>query len=207
MSRLPRFNSKIKRYDRNYSNTLLAKTISSKLSFNNRIFFNVNFRGARLRKFKLTNCNFILCDFSGTIMNKGKFTNVTFKKCVFFASVLRNSVFNNCKFQNCFFINMRKDFISNCEIENCFNYNYYDLSIPSESNYELDFTREYHIFQKNRLFHIKGGKINKATVFIILKYMTYSVFIKKLKKLCENNSQRKIFTTMRLLEILQETRY
>ncbi|MFY1026505.1 pentapeptide repeat-containing protein [Actinobacillus seminis] len=207
MSRLPRYNSKIRKYDRNYSNILLAKTISSKLSFNNRTFFNVNFRGARLRKFKLTNCNFILCDFSGTIMNKGKFTNVIFKKCVFCASILRGSIFKNCKFQECFFINMSEDIISNCEMENCLSYNYYDLTIPLEASHDFDFTKEYHIFQKNRLIHIKGGRVNKATIFIILQYMPYNVFIRKLKKLCENNLQRKIFTVMRLLEILQKTRY
>ena len=206
MPHLPRYNSKRKKYDRNYSNMLLARSISSNLSFNNRTFFNVNFRGARLRKFKLTNCNFILCDFSGTIMNKGKFTNVIFKKCVFYAPVLRDSVFKNCKFQDCFFVNMNENVLSNCEKEACLSYDHYDLTIPSESNLILEFTKEYRIFQKNRLIHIKGGKINKATIFILLQYMPYTVFVKKLRKLCENNLQGKIFTTMRLLEVLQKTR-
>ncbi len=140
-------------------------------------------------------------------MNKGKFTNVIFKKCVFHASVLRYSVFKNCKFQECFFININENIVSNCDKENCLSYNYYDLTIPSESNLIFEFTKEYRIFQKNRLIHIKGGKINKATIFIMLQYMPYTVFVKKLRKLCENNQQGKIFTTMRLLEVLQRTRY
>lgn len=106
-----------------------------------------------------------------------------------------------------FFVNMNENVLSNCEKEACLSYDYYDLTIPSESNLILEFTKEYRIFQKNRLIHIKGGKINKATIFILLQYMPYAVFVKKLRKLCENNLQGKIFTTMRLLEVLQKTRY
>lgn len=53
MKKLPRHNNKYRNYDRNYANTILARTISSNLIFKKRTFFNVNFRGARLRRMKL----------------------------------------------------------------------------------------------------------------------------------------------------------
>lgn len=82
MSKLPRFHNKhIEK--RKYSNSLLAKSISSKVRFSNKTFFNVNLRGSRLRSCSFKNIKIVLSDFSGVILNKNRFTNVHFKSAYF----------------------------------------------------------------------------------------------------------------------------
>ncbi|MFW2720738.1 pentapeptide repeat-containing protein [Acinetobacter baumannii] len=104
MSKLPRFHNKhIEK--RKYSNSLLAKSISSKVRFSNKTFFNVNLRGSRLRSCSFKNIKIVLSDFSGVILNKNRFTNVHFKKCVFYAAIFRDCRFKNCTFEKCIFIN------------------------------------------------------------------------------------------------------
>ena len=204
MTKLPRYNYQNRKIKHNYSNTILAKSISSKLSFENNTFFNVNFRGVRLRSSKFSSCNFILCDFYGAILNKGKFENTVFKKCVFYASILRECKFLNCKFEKCIFINTPKDFEKNSITKDCHKYNYYDLCIPEMSQTDFNIYREAKVFQKNRLLHIKGGKINKATIFIALNFFTYDGFKKRLELAYEDNDIEKIFTTFKLIEVLQK---
>lgn len=205
MAHFPRYRSKSNKYDRNYSNKILAKTISSNLVFNNRTFFNVNFRGSRLRKIKFNSCKFILCDFYGVILNKGAFSNVFFRKCIFYASIFRDIKFKNCQFDNCIFINMNTQLLMDCKMVDCLEFSYYDLKILDDINFDFCFTRKYSIFQKNRILHLKGGRINLATVFLVLQYMSYEEFILKLKYLCEAGDLKNICTTMRFLEILKNT--
>lgn len=204
MSQLPRYNHKHSRIKHNYSNTMLSKSISSKAIFEGVTFFNVNFRGVRLRKSRFFNCSFILCDFYGAIYNKGKFENAFFKKCVFYASIFRNCRFEKCTFESCVFINMKNEFEKGNNLRNCDKYSYYDLSIPKEVQEELQIYRKLEVFQKNRLLYIKGGKLNKSTLFIALKYFSYSDFKRRLNLACEHESIEKTFTTFRLIELLQK---
>lgn len=201
--RLPRYPNKSKKYDHNYKNRVLAKSISSKLSFNTRIFLNVNFRGSRLRSMTFKSSKFILCDFSGVIFNKSRFKKTTFKKCVFYASIFRNAKFQDCKFEDCFFINTNRTPLAQCEFIRCSNYSYYDLIIPPTASMDLEFIKNNKIFKINRLLHLKGGKINNSTIFIITNYMNYQDFLKKLNILFEQDKLNKIYTTMKLLESLQ----
>lgn len=206
MRKLPRFNHKHKIIKHNYSNTLLSKSISSKLIFKNNTFFNVNFRGVRLRKSNFSDCSFILCDFSGAILNKANFKNTIFKKCVFYASVFRDCKFSNCKFDTCIFININDEALQNSSFVNCHQYSYYDLCIPETVQIDFVKYRESKLFQKNRLLHIKGGKINKATIFISLMFFTYEDFKRRLERLYSDNKSLSIFTTFKLVEILQKTK-
>ena len=105
MSKLPRFHNKhIEK--RKYSNSLLAKSISSKVRFSNKTFFNVNLRGSRLRSCSFKNIKIVLSDFSGVILNKNRFTNVNFKKCVFYDAIFRDCCFKNFTFYKCILKNI-----------------------------------------------------------------------------------------------------
>lgn len=194
---------KHRKYDRNYQNTILARTISARLLFEDRVFFNVNLRGARLRKIEIDSGKFILCDFPGAIFNKGKFRRVTFKKCVFVATIFRDCRFEDSTFEKCYFINTNvKELEPCCKFIDCHHYNHNGLRIPSDIDKKIEFTRARPIFQENRLLHIKGGKINKTTLFIILQKLRPNIFINNLQHLCEVGEIDKIYTTMRLLECL-----
>ena len=204
MRRLPRYNHKRRKINRSYSNTILARSISSGLKFDKKVFFNVNFRGVRLRRYILTDCKFVLCDLYGAVLNKGKFKNVLFKKCVFYASVFRDCKFIDCRFEECVFINSTNGFWQDSETINCNIYSYYDLSIPEEAQLDLNVYRPNKIFQKNRLLYIKGGKINKATIFIAMKFFVYEDFKKRLEIAVDNHHTKNIFTTFKLIEVLQK---
>lgn len=195
---------KHRRYNRDYINTILARTVSARLSFKDRRFINVNFRGARLREIKIYSSKFILCDFPGAIFNKGEFDGVTFKKCVFVATIFRDCKFKDSTFKKCYFINTNvKELDLGCKFIGCRHYHHNDLKIPPDIDKGIEFAREHRIFQVNRLLHIKGGKINKTTLYIILQKLKSTIFIKNLRHLCETGAIDGIYTTMRLLECLE----
>lgn len=206
MRKLPRYNHKRRKNNLSYSNNILAKSISSNLISDKKTFFNVNFRGVRLRKCKFTECKFILCDLYGAILNKGKFENVLFKKCVFYASVFKKCKFIGCTFEECVFINNSSGFFQDSNIINCREYSYYDLCVPTESQLDFVTYRSNKLFQKNRLLHIKGGKVNKATVFIAMSFFTYEDFKRRLEVVFENDNTKSVFTTFKLIEVLQKIR-
>lgn len=117
---------------------------------------------------------------------------------------LENVSIYKCTFEKCTFINTPKDFEKSSITIDCHRYSYYDLCIPEISQADFNIYREAKVFQKNRLLHIKGGKINKATIFIALNFFTYDDFKKRLKLAYEDNDTEKIFTTFKLIEVLQK---
>lgn len=202
MSKLPRFSQNNRKPRNNYSNVLLSKSISSKISFNNTMFFNVNLRGSRLKKCSFTNTNIFLSDLSGVILNNSKFKNVHFKKCVFYATIFRECKFINCKFDQCIFINMNTHEFSDSILRNCIESNFYQLKELKTSLGNLAEYKSIPILQKNRLLHLKGGKINKATFSILLsKFPEDKILLALSSIFLECTSRRpQILSTFKLLE-------
>ena len=200
MSKLPRFHNKhIEK--RKYSNSLLAKSISSKVRFSNKTFFNVNLRGSRLRSCSFKNIKIVLSDFSGVILNKNRFTNVHFEKCVFYAAIFRDCRFKNCTFEKCIFINTNTESLNHSILDCSKKYNFYEMKIPDDLKDQLTEYRNIPILQKNRLLHLKGGRINTATLFILLSKISKYKLLNGLKKIyIEEQSKVKILSTFKLLE-------
>ncbi|QNX87876.1 pentapeptide repeat-containing protein [Acinetobacter seifertii] len=202
MSKLPRFSKKNRKLRNNYSNLLLSKSISSKLSFNNTMFFNVNLRGSRLRKCSFNSTNIFLSDFSGVILNGSKFKNVHFKKCLFYAAIFRKCKFINCKFDQCVFINTNTQEFGESILKNCIETNFYQLKELQRCETSLAEYKSIPILQKNRLLHLKGGSINKATFSILLsKFSEENIFLAlSLIFLDDSYRKPKILSTFKLLE-------
>lgn len=77
------------------------------------------------------------------------------------------------------------------------------MSIPNDLELELIKYRSIISLQKNRLLHIKGGKLNIATLFITLSKMSKNKFLTKLNEFYfKINSKEKIFSTFRLIEVI-----
>lgn len=207
MSKLPRFPQKNRKIRNNYSNLLLSKSISSKISFNNTMFFNVNLRGSRLRKCSFNSTNIFLSDLSGVILNGSKFKNVHFKKCVFYATIFRKCKFINCKFDQCVFINTNTQAFSESILNNCIESNFYQLKELKNSIASLIAYKSIPILQRNRLLHLKGGKINKATFSILLSnFSEENVFLALSLIFLDNSYSRpKILSTFKLLEEIKMT--
>lgn len=207
MSKLPRFAKKNRKLRNNYSNLLLSKSISSKLSFNNTMFFNVNLRGSRLRKCSFNNTNIFLSDFSGVILNGSKFKNVHFKKCVFYATIFRKCKLINCKFDQCVFINTNTQEFTESILKNCIESNFYQLKELKTSITNLAEYKSIPILQKNRLLHLKGGNINKATFSILLSEFSEESILLALSLIFLDDSYRKpkILSTFKLLEEVKMT--
>ncbi|ENW53959.1 hypothetical protein F917_00276 [Acinetobacter baumannii NIPH 67] len=207
MSKLPRFSKKNRKLRNNYSNLLLSKSISSKLSFNNTMFFNVNLRGSRLRQCSFNSTNIFLSDFSGVILNGSKFKNVHFKKCLFYATIFRKCKFINCKFDQCVFINTNTQEFSESILKNCIESNFYQLKELQSCKTSLVEYKSIPILQKNRLLHLKGGNINKATFSILLsKFSEENIFLAlSLIFLDDSYRKPKILSTFKLLEEIKIT--
>ncbi len=207
MSKLPRFSKNNRNLRNNYSNLLLSKSISSKLSFNNTMFFNVNLRGSRLRKCSFNTTNIFLSDFSGVILNGSKFKNVHFKKCVFYATIFRKCKFINCKFDQCIFINTNTQEFTESILSNCIESNFYQLKELKTSIADLSEYKSIPILQKNRLLHLKGGKINKATFSILLSEFSEENILLALSLIFfdDSYSKPKILSTFKLLEVIKMT--
>lgn len=207
MSKLPRFSKRNKKLRNNYSNLLLSKSISSKIAFNNTIFFNVNLRGSRLRKCSFNNTNIFLSDLSGVILNGSKFKNVHFKKCVFYATIFRKCKFINCKFDQCIFINTNTNEFSESILSNCIETNFYKLKELKTSTTNLAEYKSIPILQRNRLLHLKGGSINKATFSILLSKFSEESILLALSLIFLDDSYRKpkILSTFKLLEEIKMT--
>jgi uncharacterized protein YjbI with pentapeptide repeats len=171
------------------------------------MFFNVNLRGSRLRKCSFNNTNIFLSDFSGVILNGSKFKNVHFKKCVFYAAIFRKCKFINCKFDQCVFINTNTQEFTESILRNCIESNFYQLKELKTSITNLAEYKSIPILQKNRLLHLKGGNINKATFSILLSKFSEESILLALSLIFLDDSYRKpkILSTFKLLEEIKMT--
>ncbi|MFW2719769.1 hypothetical protein [Acinetobacter baumannii] len=80
-------------------------------------------------------------------------------------------------------------------------YNFYEMKIPDDLKDQLTEYRNIPILQKNRLLHLKGGRINTATLFILLSKISKYKLLNGLKKIyIEEQSKVKILSTFKLLE-------
>ncbi|WP_077935079.1 pentapeptide repeat-containing protein, partial [Acinetobacter baumannii] len=149
MSKLPRFHNKHIEKRKN-SNSILAKSISSKVRFSNKTFFNVILRGSRLRSFSFKNIKIFLSDFSGVILNKNRLSIVHFKKCVFYASIFRDCRFKNCTLKKSIFINTNTESMNHA-IQECYKkYSLYEMNIHDELKNILKEQKNIPILQTNR---------------------------------------------------------
>ncbi len=75
------------------------------------------------------------------------------------------------------------------------------MKIPDDLKDQLTEYRNIPILQKNRLLHLKGGRINTATLFILLSKISKYKLLNGLKKIyIEEQSKVKILSTFKLLE-------
>lgn len=206
MTKLPKFNSRFKNKKYNFTNRLLSKSISSKVVFKDILFFNTNLRGSRLRGCIFKNTRIYLSDFSGVILNKNRFKDVHFKKCVFYATIFRQCRFTDCIFEQCIFINTDTLGFQEYIRPNCKQYSYYQLITDECLEKEISMYKNILPLQKNRLLHIRGGKVNKATFFILLNKMDKSKLLDGLSKIyLEKENPPSIYSTFKLFEELQKT--
>jgi len=75
------------------------------------------------------------------------------------------------------------------------------MKIPDDLKDQLTEYRNIPILQKNRLLHLKGGRINTATLFILLSQISKYKLLDGLNKIyIQEQNKVKILSTFKLLE-------
>ena len=205
LSLLPKYLNPRKVSSHNFINRVYSKSLCLKINFSELLFSYVNLRGARFNACKFNSTKFTCVDFNGTIFKRAKFRNTEFKKCLFYGTIFKDCDFNNCIFRDCVFINTD---VSNAGVQtgrNIVLHNQPDVYFSHKMLEVIDFYKGNKILTTSRILHIKGGKINKATFYVINKRVTdENKIIFGLDKAFSGKGKNKIpHTSHSLMEVIE----
>lgn len=155
-------------------------------------FCDTNFNYASLRGAKMKYCNFsgasfVGTEFVGTNLRGSNFCNAHFEDAIFNATVLDNTIFKNATFQNCYFINTGIG-KAKCFPENSSGITFFSL-YPATENFSekliqiVESLRENDIIRRSHTLHLKGGKINTLSLFILIQSFSEEDLIARLPKI------------------------
>jgi hypothetical protein len=203
---LSRLNIFYKRSYKNIKNKFYSKALCYKAVFNERKFYNVNFKGAILSTCSFKKATFTNVEFLGTNLKKSNFTNAKFKDCTFSATLMKDTNFKNAEFENCIFVNTNTQKAKNLKIDSSKNILLSGHKLP-EIDYELlelFNTLKFHPKLHNtRVLHLKSGKLNSLTLYILLSTMSQEECKRKLYSL-ESKLNTPVITAYQLSKILQD---
>lgn len=159
------------------------------------IFKNVKYTGSNI-----TNCNFrnskvIGVDYINTNLKNSKFKNARLENVVFYSANLKGTDFLNVTFQNVYFINTNTSVAKNLNTKQSgikilkgdppIKIDKY-LVFNIEKLMEIDkISKNYVLTTKNS----KGMKINKWTVYLLMKHFSKNELIKFFKKMYQSNNK------------------
>lgn len=204
---LPKFSNPLKANNINYCNRVYSKSICLKINFSNKLFLNANLRGSKFKNCKFNSAKFICIDFNGVIFKKAKFVNVIFKKCLFYGTIFDDCSFLECNFENCVFINTNIEEIGIPENKNTILTYPPKISLSEQTLVEIERYKKIKKLSVSRLLHIKGGKLNNATFYVIHKKVTdEEKILSGLSKVFSNPESKQMpHTSHGLLEAIEKS--
>jgi len=202
---LSRLNIFYKRSYKNIKNKFYSKTLCYQAVFNERKFYNVNFKGAILSSCSFKKAIFINVEFLGTNLKKSNFTNAKFKDCTFSATLMKDANFKNAEFENCIFVNTNIQKAKNLKIDSIKNIFLSGHKLP-EIDYELldlfNALKFHPKLHNTRVLHLKSGKLNSLTLYIIFLSIDVEELKQKLYSL-KSKLDTQIITAYQLCKIIK----
>ncbi len=153
------------------TNKFYSKALCYKVRFPNVKFNNINFKGAILTYCSFKDASFTNVEFLGTNLKKSNFTGAVFKHCLFSAALLKGTNFKNCVFEDCLFVSTNLNTAKNLHLSdnNDFLTTHIMPDIDSALIELFNKFRFHEKLQNTRVLHLKKGKLNSLTVYMIIK--------------------------------------
>lgn len=205
LSRLAIFYKSKKAYP--IRNKFYSKAQCFRANFSEISIINVNFKGAILTSCNFKKTIFHQVSFLGSNLKKSNFTNAIFKNCIFSGALMEKCNFKDSTFENCIFVNTN---LSNSksliigENNKIFTKNPVP-TIDMETVALIDKFKTNPKISNYRVLHLRGGKINNLTLYVLLDRFGESNLKTRLKNL-NGALPRRIITAHDLCSALDKAR-
>lgn len=188
--------------ERNFINKDFNKSQSYQSSFSQSKFENTSFSATKFKFCGFYEAVFKFCDFTGALFRKGNLQRATFEGCIIRASQFEQCKLSGASFNNCLIIGTKiqsppADF-NNTKVLEC---------NPPESSFSIDLCEQVRLLKSNkfisksRVFHLKKGKLNTATLFFLLSSFDEENLTKLIPRL-DTEITRDFFTVSYVAKIL-----
>lgn len=176
--------------DKSQSNFMyknLEKTNSYHSNFQRAIFIYATLRGAKMKYCNFSGASFVGSEFVGTNFRGSNFSGAYFKNAIFWCTILDKTEFENAIFEDCYFIttgiSSARNFPADSTGITFFNSLPPIDSFSTELIHVVEEMRSNDIIRRSHTLHLKQGKINTLSLFILLKTFSEDDLIAKLPKL------------------------
>lgn len=182
-----------KNQDRQNSNFMykdFEKSDSYHSNFAHSNFNFVSFRAAKMKFCNFSQSTFIGSEFVGTNLRGSRFYNAYFKNTIFNATILDKTIFNGAKFEECYCLNtnttqLNKVLLNNRGIKFFDSYPKPDIFSSNLLNI-IEALRANAIIRRSCVLHLKEGKINTLSVYILTQHFSEDSLIAMLPMIAQN---------------------
>lgn len=190
--------------EKNFLNKDFNKSQPYHSNFSQSRFENTSFSATKFKFCGFYEAVFKFCDFTGALFRKGNLQRATFEGCIIRASQFEQCKLGGASFNNCLIIGTKIQSppagFHNTKVLEC---------SPPESSFSIDLREQVDLLKSNpfisksRVFHLKKGKLNTATLFFLLSHFD-EVTLTKLISGLDTEITKDFFTVSYVVRILTQ---
>ena len=150
-------------------------------------FSYTSLRAAKMKYCNFAGCTFVETEFIGTNLRGSSFRGASFNGAIFNSVVLDRTDFTNATFQNCYFLGVSFNKASNAP--KSLEGNTVFSAMPSIDDFSpqlltvVESLRRNDIIRRSNTLHLKRGRINTLTLYILGESFSETELVEKLAKL------------------------